>query len=627
MMRLQRLALVSRDHRLREIDLDRPFTLIVGPHDSGKTAIHRIVEYVLGRGSCDIQKGVIRRNVAWYALRLQFKDRLLWLARRSPGADIGESDEYYLQEGDALGDLDPNAVTANSTLDGIVKRLSALLGIPPNKLLPKRGSALSLGEANIRHTIPLCLQPQDVLANSSTLFYRQHDDWMGRDFRAALPYFLGVVDDEQLQAQQLARNLMRQINQAEADIRHAKESARTVTERGTAIVTRAVKLQMVDGVGEVRQVLSQVAQWSPKKQSTAAPNAPNALRSRLAALHEKEATLEARRSEIDDFLAPEQLRGEHLDQAHSRLKSVSLIDSIKGDTCPVCGGDFHVEAQKELLLGIQSRVKVARKQVSSSKRSLTEAQAKIAEELSNVRAELRTAYAEIEADARMQGDVAESRSIDLQRGEVMAEARQWLRDLDVGRQVEGMQARVERLEQLHEQFASKLDAVGTAESEAAVLVRIASTATRLALQLGLPHSDGAIRLDLDNMTIVADTVKDGPIPLSQMGGAINWEAYHVVMHYAIHREMHTHDRPVPSFLIIDQPSQVGALSASETKASENRLAKLYQMFQGTETEIGPGFQIIVTEHESIRDTGIAPEPNVIFTLDDRLVPADWPGAS
>ncbi len=624
MMRIQMLTLVSRDKRLREIDLDRPFTLIVGPHDSGKTAILRIVEYVLGRKTCDVQKGVIRRNVAWYALRLQFEDRMAWIARRSPGADIGESDECYLQEADSLGSLDVDSLTVNSNLDGVTKRLSALLGIPSNKLLPKRGSALSLGEANIRHALPLCLQPQDVLANSSLLFYRQNDDWMGRDLRAALPYFLGVIDDDHLHAQQQARSIVRQINQVEADIKAAREAANTAMGRGASIITKAVKLQMAEPGGEVHKILTQVALWSPKKQLSEITSGTEPIRVRLASLHEREAALEARRAEIEDFLTPEKMRAEHLDEALVRLKSIGLLDSLAENACPVCGGDFHVPAQQELIKGIQSRVKVAKRQVSSSKRSLTEVQLKLADDLSSVRAELRGAYAEIEADVRMQGDLAESRTVDVQRGQVMAEARQWLREFEVGNQIDAMQTRVERLEQLHEQFASKLGAVGEAEGEAAILVRVGATATRLALQMGLPNTDGAIRLDLDNLTIVADTVKDGPVPLSQMGGAINWEAFHVVMHYAIHRELHSHDRPVPSFLIIDQPSQVGAISASESKAAENRLAKLYALFQASETEIGAKFQVIVTEHESIRETGIAPTPHFTFTLTDRLVPADWP---
>lgn len=626
MMRISELVLVSRDHRLRSLILDRPFTFIIGPNDSGKTAIIRIVEYVLGRNTCDIPKGVIRRKVAWYALKLKVKERALWVARRSPGADIGESDDYYILEGDSLGDLDPRAITANSTTDGVMRHLSALLGIPSNKLLPRRGSSLSLGEANIRHALPLCFQPQDVIASSSMLFYRQNEEWMSRDLRAALPYFLGIVDDEQLQAQQHARALVRQINQAESEIKGLQDAARGASEKGAAIVARATRVGMFSNPvpDALKEALSMIAMWSPRKAGTSGPAAPiESVRAKLANLHEKEASLQARLAEIDDFLAPQTLRAEHLEQANVRLKSIGLLDSVSGGHCPMCGGESHASKQKEILQGIQGRVKVSMQQVSSSKRGLTEAKARIAEELNNLQSDLRKAYADVEADAKLQGDLAESRTIDIQRGQVMAEARQWLQNAEQENQIAAMKARVERLGQLHEQFATKLGRLEDVEGEAAILVRIAGYATRLAGRLDLPDNDGTIRLDLENMTIVADTVRDGSVPLSQMGGAVNWEAYHVAMHYAIHREMQAHGRPVPSFLILDQPSQVGAASKGK-QGAESRLANLYKLFQATAQEIGPNFQVIVTEHESIQHLGIAPEPHYSFTTEARLVPSDWP---
>ena len=72
--------------------------------------------------------------------------------------------------------------------------------------------------------------------------------------------------------------------------------------------------------------------------------------------------------------------------------------------------------------------------------------------------------------------------------------------------------------------------------------------------LELEHSGSALRLDLKRLTVVADT-EDGPIPLNRMGSGENWVSYHVLSHLALHWWFRRKQRPVPGFLILDQPTQ------------------------------------------------------------------------
>ena len=45
------------------------------------------------------------------------------------------------------------------------------------------------------------------------------------------------------------------------------------------------------------------------------------------------------------------------------------------------------------------------------------------------------------------------------------------------------------------------------------------------------------------------------IPLTQMGSGAYWVAYHLLIHFALHKHLVKAERPVPRFLILDQPSQ------------------------------------------------------------------------
>jgi hypothetical protein len=117
-----------------------------------------------------------------------------------------------------------------------------------------------------------------------------------------------------------------------------------------------------------------------------------------------------------------------------------------------------------------------------------------------------------------------------------------------------------------------------------------------------------VRLDLKNLTVVADTV-DGPLSLSQMGSGENWVGYHVAAHLSLHKLFFLRKRPVPAFLMLDQPSQAhyppeqdenGRVDglADEDKAAVHRL---FELLWNYSTDGGSHTQIIVSDHVELLD--------------------------
>ena len=101
--------------------------------------------------------------------------------------------------------------------------------------------------------------------------------------------------------------------------------------------------------------------------------------------------------------------------------------------------------------------------------------------------------------------------------------------------------------------------------------------------------------------------------------------------------MAKNDRPVPRFLMIDQPTQVyfpseksyqeadGTVQKTELDADINAVKLLFTLLlEFTQKEV-PGFQIIVTEHANLRDQWfqdcLVETP---WTKPPALVPDDWP---
>jgi hypothetical protein len=67
----------------------------------------------------------------------------------------------------------------------------------------------------------------------------------------------------------------------------------------------------------------------------------------------------------------------------------------------------------------------------------------------------------------------------------------------------------------------------TREKLSAFLNIIGRYMTEYSAKLELEHHESQLRLDIRNLTVVADT-PDGPVPLYRMGSVENWVGYHVL---------------------------------------------------------------------------------------------------
>lgn len=115
--------------------------------------------------------------------------------------------------------------------------------------------------------------------------------------------------------------------------------------------------------------------------------------------------------------------------------------------------------------------------------------------------------------------------------------------------------KLDRLRVQLEALEEELSADNIRERLDSILNLIGKTMSEWSERLMIEHSAYPLRIDLSRLNVVAD--KDaGPVPLDRMGGGENWVGYHLVAHLALHRWLTEHDRPVPRFLVLDQPTQV-----------------------------------------------------------------------
>ena len=174
---------------------DHGLNIVTGNSKTGKSAIIDIVDYCLGRSSYNVAEGVIRRKVSWFGLHLKMGGDEVFVARNNSGPGASTGSQVYFQRGKIEKYPSVNEISKNITADSLSKFLTQFAGIVENEHRPSFGTRPPLS-ANIKHAKFFCFQPQGTVATKDYLFYRMNEEFLPRDFKATLPYFLGAVDEE-----------------------------------------------------------------------------------------------------------------------------------------------------------------------------------------------------------------------------------------------------------------------------------------------------------------------------------------------------------------------------------------------------------------------------------------------
>lgn len=193
-----------------------------------------------------------------------------------------------------------------------------------------------------------------------------------------------------------------------------------------------------------------------------------------------------------------------------------------------------------------------------------------------------------------------------------------------------------RLNNKVKQLEQQIGGDDSNERLTSILNNISARVTQYIRKFDAEFQDYPARLNLAQLTIIFDR-PERPVPMSRTGGGENHLAYHLSALLALHQFAAQNNRPLPSFLLIDQPTQVyfpseqvykdadGSVQKTESDADINAVRRLFELLLNfTQVDV-PGFQLIVTEHANLRDEwfqdALVEEP---WTKPPALVPEDWP---
>lgn len=183
--------------------------VITGYSKRGKSSIIEIIDYCLGNNECDIPIGKIRELVEVFALKITIDDQDYFIGRDSPKRNLKSSDNMYLIPIDKKGEY--SILNTNEWLNQREDFKENKDSI--KEFLNTKAKFLNIYEKNskteneikvgFRNTTAFQFQSQSIIANGNIIFYNTDDlsylEGLKKLFPLALGYksykMIGLEDD------------------------------------------------------------------------------------------------------------------------------------------------------------------------------------------------------------------------------------------------------------------------------------------------------------------------------------------------------------------------------------------------------------------------------------------------
>lgn len=600
--------------------------IITGKSRTGKSAIIDIVDYCLGRSTFKVFEGVNRNVVAWYGLVLKVGDGEVFIAKPPPDQGSRSQSQVYLKQASQIELPSLDELAPNTNDDAVVQQLSRLAGISPNESETHEDRSMDSFEANIKHTKHYLFQSQGLVANQEMLFWRQNEGYVSQHIKDTLPYFLGAVGEERLRLKNELRRAKRERATARRKLTEAHSIVSNKLSRGRSLLEEARDVGLLGRATEIADdevlgVLRGIAEADVPDLPPTAEDRTAELRRQLRDLQAEYRERGRRIKDAEYFVQRANGYEGEASKQQMRLESIDVFSSngqpvggAQEDVCPVCESklDTPVPSASQIQQSLERMTKnlehaaQENPQLQGHVESLKEEQEAVSDQIQDVRSALK---------ALVERDEALREALD-QNGLILRALGRISLYLESVRSTDANSALRKAAEQAEERvrgLEAQLDPAEVEENKASILNRISAQMTEWAQRLNLEFAGAPYRLDISKLTVVADT-EEQPVPMDRMGSGENWLGCHLIALSALQKHFVSRQRPVPSFLILDQPSQVYFPSenayksvegeVTETEEAGGDLAAVQRMFDflfDVCEKLRPDFQIIVMEHANLNE--------------------------
>jgi hypothetical protein len=623
--------------------------VITGGSEKGKSAIIAIIDYCLGSGTCKIPTRIIRDKSLWFGVHFLLGESELLLARKEPGQEH-VSNEMFMKEGKNL-DITENIVS-NCNVDDVKGRLDNIAKLSDLSLNGNEDIRGFNSRPSFRDLTSFLFQPQYIIANQSTLFYRADSFAHREKLKNIFPYIFKAVNNEYLELQDELRDIERKLSQL---YREQERQAKYVTKwlgqlRGYYLQAKEFGLlknePYPDETWKNNDYLVPLRSIQTEAENNIIPipeiDSITKTSNRLSELTNSEIEiayqinqLKHRQELIKRIMESNKIYRNNLLNQDNRLGVTSWFNDLlkkEEDKCPFCGS--HSSAAKEYVSNlIQTKNEIVEKRfklndnysvLSGEYKKVSTELDELIGKLNNIRSEIETLKSESKED---NSRLHTLNSIYQFAGKLQAEISSYdaiNTDDDIVEQIKTLTARKTEIE-------GKINPGVIRTRMERAKRKIAEGIKFYADIFKAENRNEVIEFNERDLTINFIPKSGRREALYEIGSGHNYMAYHLATLLSLHEFFLENEfHPVPNFLVLDQPTQVYFPESSDDENADDmdRVKRIFEALQKAAERTKNKLQIIVLEH--VGAGAWAGNKDIVKLKrwrneesDSALIPADW----
>ncbi len=607
------IAVFNNNGERKEVELSPGLNIISGDSQTGKSALLEIIDYCLGSSNFTVPAGEITDFAKLYAIILCLEDRCILIGRRGKE----QSSKLFLKP--INGSKRIKEIELKDFEDGLFRPKNEVLQVLTNNYLKinvndtseetdidKKGA-----RGSIRNMVSFLFQHQNLVASKFALFYRFDDPYKKKGTIKQFPVFAGWVDQGYYTTLVRIDRLKNELTKLQKDVvLNQQLSSRMENDLRSAFKLYYNLIGKDFNTQWTISDLEEQLQLFPTFKTPLQVQEPvfaqyEVMKSRLNELRKEDTHL---RLKISKLKESEQYGGAYGQMLNSLKTTVKEQTALESYDCPICGKHDEELNQEALKLieannWLDQELEVVPKHVKNFAVEIEALESKrltIKEELKTLNVEIGK-IEELSTQIR-EGAQLEGKKLEAQKA-VEVEFRYLkgrIKNIDTG-----------KVNEIEEQLKLELESLSTYDvknkyREAQVLIQ--DRMNSIVDKLGFEFRPPKLRFDLepDSPEVFSlyhnDDIRKRKIYLGQMGSGSNWLACHLGLFLSFLNYFSvTSTSKVPTFLFLDQPSQVffpKGQSQANDKGYE-RVANVYKAIideiDAIEEEVGFKPQVIVAD--------------------------------
>ncbi len=624
--------------------------VITGASQTGKSAIVPIIDYCLGSGRCAIPVNIIRNNTAWFGVLLETPRGELLLARREPG-ELQSTGDMFIAEGKTV-EVPQTIDGKNTNVDFVKSYLDEISGLSSLDF-EATGSGTFRSRPSFRDLAAFNFQPQNIIANPDVLFFKADTVEHREKLRTIFPYVLGVVTADVLAKRYRLEELKREERRLAREIDGLKSTSDRWLADLQLNIARARELGLVSP--GTRSTMPQ-AEAIRLLRTVAAGNGEQLATSSISINSTLEELTELRNQEQELSLELTRLRQRWIEMSRLRRAAIEyrealqveeerlgisrwlLSESHDQSDCPVCGSDMaHTKSHLEQLVQSLEQIEGTRSSFRTLPATFDREYARVRSRITKQSDELSSVQHRIQGLQTRSDEGRRARYTEVSATKFTGRLEADLALFDRMNQDEELLKRREALGIEIRDLMVEVDERALKERERRALLLLTGFMAKLLPDLGVERPDDPVSLSLVELTLRIKNLNRED-SLWEIGSGSNWLAYHLANILALHEYfLDQAVSPVPTFLVLDQPSQVyfpTKLAArpmelnSDPKLSDDDVLRVRAIFHLLAKVCGKTknrLQIIVLDHAGDSVWGEIPTVNLVEEWRDgtKLVPTKW----